>query len=106
MVLCSTDSHQSISLKVQEGNVIWHKTLRMLKFHSIPAFMKTYTNFKKIFLVRVFWLNIFFEFKFKIPILDLMLLPKNSVPFEGLYSSNKYCQTWLENRSFTYRSTV
>ena len=27
--------------------------------------------------------------KFKIPILDLMLLPKNSVPFEGLYSSNK-----------------
>ena len=106
MVLCSTDSHRSISLKVQEGNVIWHEILRMLKFHSIPAFMKTYTNFKKIFLVRVFWLKYIFRIKFKIPILDLMLLPKNSVPFEGLYSSNKYRQTWLENRSFTYRSTV
>ena len=51
--------------------------------------MKTYTNFKKIFLVRVFWLKYIFQIKFKIPILDLMLLPKNSVPFEGLYSSNE-----------------
>ena len=50
--------------------------------------MKTYTNFKKIFLVRVFWLTYIFRIKFKIPILDLMLLPKNSVPFEGLYSSS------------------
>ena len=41
MALCSTDSHRSISLKVQEGNAIWHKTLRMLKFHPITAFMKT-----------------------------------------------------------------
>ena len=50
--------------------------------------MKTYTNFKKIFLVRVFWSKYIFRIKFKIPILDLMLLPKNSVPFEGLYSSS------------------
>ena len=60
----------------------------MLKFHPIPAFMKKYTNFKKIFLVRVFRLKYIFRIKFKIPILDLMLLPKNSVPFEKLYSSN------------------
>ena len=59
----------------------------MLKFHPIPAFMKTYTNFKKIFLVRVFWLKYIFPIKFKIPILDLMLLPKNMVQFEGVYSS-------------------
>ena len=65
----------------------------MLKLHPIPAFKKTYTNFKKIFLVRVFWLNNIFRIKFKIPILDLRLLPKNSVPFEGLYSSNKAIYT-------------
>ena len=47
--------------------------------------MKTYTNSQKIFLVRVFWLKYIFQVKFKIPILDLMLLPKkNSVPFEGI----------------------
>ena len=35
----------------QEGNVIWHKTLRMLKFHPITAFMKTYIyKLQKIFL--------------------------------------------------------
>ena len=39
--------------------------------------MKTYTNFKKIFLVRVFfWLKNTFRIKFNIPILDLMLLSK------------------------------
>ena len=60
----------------------------MLKLHPITAFMKTYTNFKKIFLVRVFCLKYIFQIKFEIPILDLMLLPKNSVPFKGLcYSS-------------------
>ena len=84
MVLYSTDTHWSISLKVQEGNNIWQKTLSMLKFHPIPAFMKTYTNFKKIILVRVFWLKYIFRIKFKILILDLILLPKNHVPFEGL----------------------
>ena len=57
-------------LKVQEGNVIWHETLRMLKFHPITAFMKTYTNFKQLFLVRVFWLKYMFQIQFKIPILD------------------------------------
>ena len=41
--------------------------------------MKTYTNFQKIFLVRVFWLKYIFLIKFKISILDLMLLPKNKV---------------------------
>ena len=55
----------------------------MLKFHPIPAFMKTHTNFKKQFLVRVFLLKFIFRIKFKIPISDLMLLPENSVPFEG-----------------------
>ena len=43
--------------------------------------------FKKIFLVKVFWSNIL-RIKFKIPILDLMLLRKNSVSSEGLYSSS------------------
>ena len=62
----------------------------MLKFHPIPAFMKTYTNFKKIFLVRDFWLIYIFRIKCKIPILDLMSLPKNSVPFEGLYSISNF----------------
>ena len=61
----------------------------MLKFHPITVFMKTYTNFKKkIFLIRVSWFKFIFLITFKVPILDLMLLPKNSVPFEGLnYSS-------------------
>ena len=68
----------------------WHKTLRMLKFHPITAFMKMYTNFKKMLLVRVFWLKYIFRIKFKISTLDLMLLPKNSFPFEGLYYSNKH----------------
>ena len=61
----------------------------MLKFHLNPAFMKTYTNFKKIFLIRVFWLKYIFRIEFKIPILDLMLLPKDSVLFEGLYSNSQ-----------------
>ena len=41
--------------------------------------MKAYTNFKKIFLVRIFWLKYIFRIEFKIPILDLMLLPKKTV---------------------------
>ena len=60
----------------------------MLKFHPIPAFMKTYTNFKKYFWLGFFGKNYIFRIKFKIPILDLMFLPNNSVPFEGLYSSS------------------
>ena len=56
----------------------------MLKFHTIAAF-----KLQKIFLVRVFWLKYIFRIKLEIPILDLMLLPKNSVPFEGIYYSNR-----------------
>ena len=55
----------------------------MLKFHPIPAFMKAYTNFKNIFLVRVFWLKYIFRIKLKIPILDLMLLPKTVFHLKG-----------------------
>ena len=70
----------------------------MLKFHPIPAFMKTNTNFKKTFLVEVFWLKIFFELNLIFLILDLMFLPKTSVLFEGLYSSKKarYSLNWSE----------
>ena len=81
------------------GNVIWHKTLRMLKFHPIPALMKTYSNFKKLFLVRFFWIKYIFRIKYRIPILDLVLLPKNSVPFEGLYSSS-FCFTMINRGSY------
>ena len=73
--------------KVLEGNIIWPITLRMLKFHPITAFVKMHANFQKIFLIRVFWIKYIFLIKYKIRILDLMLLPKNSVPFEGLYYS-------------------
>ena len=90
-------------LKVQKGNVIWHETLRMLKFHPITAFMKTYTNFKQLFLVGVFWFKYMDPIKFKIPILDLMLLPK-SVPFEGLYYSSGTVpssnSTWAKKRLY------
>ena len=89
MALCSTVSHRSVSLKVLEGNIIWPITLRMLKCQPITAFMKTHANFKKIFFIRVFFLfKYIFPIKFKIRILDLMLLPKNSVPFEGQYYSS------------------
>ena len=92
----------TVSLKVQEGNVIWHKTLRMLKFHPITAFMKTYTSFKTIFLVKVFWLQYIFQIKFKITILDCMLLPKNRVPFEGLY----YSTTTTSFKVLTYSTEI
>ena len=45
--------------------------------------MKTYTNFKKIFWVRVFCLKYIFRIKFKILILDLMLLPKTVFNLKG-----------------------
>ena len=61
----------------------------MLKIHPITAFMKMHADFQKIFLIRVFWFKYIFPIKYKIHILDLMLLPKNSVPFEGLYYSRK-----------------
>ena len=59
----------------------------MLKFHHITAFMKMHANFQKIFLIRVFWFEYMFPIKYKIHILNLMLLPKNSVPFEGLLTT-------------------
>ena len=61
----------------------------MLKCHPITAFIKMHANFKKIFFIKVFRFKYIFPIKFKIRILDLMLLPKNSVPFEGQYYSNK-----------------
>ena len=59
----------------------------MLKFHPIIVCMKMHANFQKIFLTRVMWFKYIFPIKYKIRILDLMLLLKNSVPFEGLYYS-------------------
>ena len=60
----------------------------MLKCHPITAFMKMHAKLKKIFWIRVLWFKYIFPIKFKIRILDLMLLLKNSVPFEGQYYSN------------------
>ena len=51
-------------------------------------------NFQNIFLIRDFWFRYIFPIKYKIRFIDLMLLPKNSVPFEGLYySSMKYMKS-------------
>ena len=60
----------------------------MLKKHPITSLMKTHANLKKIILIRVFWFKYIFPIKFKILILDLIVLQKNSVPFEGLYYSS------------------
>ena len=61
----------------------------MLKCHPITAFIKNACKFqKKIFLNRVFSFKYMFPIRFTIHILDLMLLPKNSVPF-ALLSSDK-----------------
>ena len=68
-------------------NIIWQLTFRMLNCHPITAFLKTHANLKKIFLIRVLWFKYIFPIKFEISILDLMLLPKNSVPFEGIIYS-------------------
>ena len=54
---------------------------------------------QKKFLVRVFLLKYIFRIKFKILILDLMFLPKNSVPFEGLYSSSRWIRAYTLNCS-------
>ena len=69
MALCSTDSHLSDPLKVLEGNIIWPKTLRMLKCHPITAFIKKACKLQKMFLIRVFWFKYLFPIKFKIRIL-------------------------------------
>ena len=47
--------------------------------------MKKVYKLQKNILVRVSRFEYIFEIKFKIPILDLMFLPKSSVPFEGIY---------------------
>ena len=57
----------------------------MLTSHSITAFMKTHACKLQKKLIMFFWFKYIFQIKFKIRILDLMSLPKNSVPFEGLY---------------------
>ena len=57
----------------------------MLKFHPITAFMKMHANFQKIFLIWVYWFKYIFPIKYKIPILDLILLLKNSVPFDHIH---------------------
>ena len=55
IVLCLTDSQLSVSLKGLEGTIIRHNIYGMLKFHPITAYMKTYPNFKNIFLLFFFF---------------------------------------------------
>ena len=76
----------------------------MLKFHPITAFMKMHANFQKIFLIRVFWCTYIFPFEYKIRILDLMLLLKNSVPFEGLYYSSVVINLLRKRKLFCFTS--
>ena len=59
-----------------------------------------HANLQKIFMIRVFWFKYIFPIKYKICTLDLMLLPKNSVPFEGLYYSNKNNNKFVTSISF------
>ena len=60
MALCSTDSHSSVSLKVLEGNIIWPKTVRMLKFLSYHNIYESACKLQKNRL-GFFGLNIFFQ---------------------------------------------
>ena len=60
------------------------KNVKVPSYHSI---MRTHANFN-IFLIMVFWFKYIISFHFKIRILDLILLRKNSIPFEGLYYSS------------------
>ena len=62
--------------------------IKSVKIPSYPSIYENVYKLQKIFLVRVFWLKYIFQIIFKILTLDLMLLPKNSVPFEGIYYSN------------------
>ena len=66
--LCLTDSLWSVSVKVLEEKIIVNKILRMLSFHPIAAFMKTYPNFKN-FLVKGFRFKYISPIKFKTGIL-------------------------------------
>ena len=91
MALCSTDSHLSISLKVQEGNVIWHKTIKNDKISSYHSIYENAYKLHNIFLVRVFWLKYYFRIKLKIPILDLML-SYDVAPRNEITPCNKICK--------------
>ena len=64
----------------------------MLKFHPITAFMKMYANFKNLVLIFFFLFKYISPIKFKIFILDQMLLLKNSAPFEGLHYTTVACE--------------
>ena len=74
---------QLIVIDPYRWNVIWHKTLRMLKFYPITAFMKTYTNFKKYFWSGFFGLDIFFELNFNFPYLIQCYCRKTVFHFKG-----------------------
>ena len=83
-----TGSPESTLIKVPH---YWksHVTAHMLwniviSNHAIRKHMQTSKNI----LIIVLWFKYIFPIKFKIRILDLMLLLKNNVPFEGLYYSN------------------
>ena len=61
------------------------QNIKNVKIPSYPSIYENVYKLQKIFLVKVFWLKYIFRIKFKIPILDLVLLPKkNSVPFGGI----------------------
>ena len=47
------------------ADIIWPKTLRMLKFHPITSFMKMHANFQNIYMIRVLGLNIYFQLNIK-----------------------------------------
>ena len=55
----------------------------MLKYRPVTAFMKIHANFKNIFLIRFLWFKCIFAIKFKIRILDLMLLQKTVFHLTG-----------------------
>ena len=57
--------------------------IKSVKIPSYPSIYEKVYKLKKYF-GFVFWLKYIFRIKFKIPILELMLLPKNRVPFEDL----------------------
>ena len=67
----------------------------MLKCHPITAFMKTHTHFKNTF-DKVFGFKYIFPIKTKIPILDLMLLLKNSVPFAWYTTVVLHSRTYIK----------
>ena len=57
--------------------------IKNVKIPSYPSIYENVYKLQKIFLVRVFWLKYIFGIEFKIPILDLMLLPKTVFHLKG-----------------------